>query len=93
MQGSQKEMEGTHTSLVVFLNNEAEERIREVIAERGHGRLELIKVNEAAPVLVKCLEASAPVLNVLPQSSKLGESNQTRVVYLANENCSQSRYS
>ena len=81
-----------YTSLVVFLDDEAEERVREVVAERVHGRLELIKINEAAPVLVKRLEASAPVLNVLPQSSKLRECNQTRVVYLVNTKWSQCMY-
>ena len=65
--------------VVVFLDDEAEESVRAVVAEQVRGCLEFININEATSVLAERLEASAPVLNILQQPSELG------VVYLVNK--------
>ena len=68
------------TSLVVFLDDQSQKVVRKVVTEGTHRRLELVKVNGTALVLIKGTEARTPFLNVLPQARELCKVDQSRVV-------------
>jgi hypothetical protein len=74
------------TSLVISLDDQLQKFVGEIVSECGHGSLEFIEINVAAPILIKGPEALAPVFNVLPKARKLGKGNKSGIVYASRGN-------
>lgn len=69
------------TIFIVFLNQQVDKVVREVVTEGTKGIFHLGTVNASWTVDIKCLKALLPVFYVLPETSEFIEIDCTGVVW------------